>query len=78
MTSLYRRFVHVLEKETTRSGKAIIKRVDSISVDIQIAGSPTLVRNVNVEGEIKSLKSGQVVTIIWVNNRPIVVSTKST
>ena len=66
----------IVRQETKgRIDRAVIHRIDEIAnrVDILLPGSTTVTRNTKVVGGVSQLRIGDSVSLIWVDQRPVVV-----
>lgn len=59
---------------TGQASEAAIHAIDGQRVDIRLSGSSNVLRNVQVMGDPSSLEIGELVPLIWDNERPIVLA----
>lgn len=65
------RIMRIIEKKTPRkSEKGVVFAVDGDRIDVRLRSSSSIIRNIEVSGQISSTEIGDVVTLIWVNDRP--------
>ncbi|MCB2146600.1 MAG: hypothetical protein KQI81_09005 [Deltaproteobacteria bacterium] len=75
MSEIVKRLLKEIDsKSTKKPDKAIIYAVDGNRVDIRMRSSSTVIRNVEVSGSTDNLEPGDEVAIIWLDNRPLVLS----
>jgi hypothetical protein len=60
-----------------KASEASIHAIDGQRVDIRLSGSSNVLRNVQVMGDPSELTVGQLVPLIWDNERPIVLALTS-
>jgi hypothetical protein len=66
----------IIRQETKpRIDRAVVHRIDEIAgrADLLMPGSSTVTRNAKVVGGVAQLKVGDSVSLIWVDQRPVVV-----
>ena len=72
------RLVKKIDKGTVRkSEKATVFAVDGNRIDIRTGSSNAIIRNVEVSGSTDGLEVGDIITIIYVNDRPFALVEKS-
>lgn len=64
----------LVDRRTWKPDRATIVRIDDNTVDIKISGSSNYIRNVTVRGSTRTISVGDILPIIWSENRPVVIS----
>jgi hypothetical protein len=72
-----RQMKNIAKAATWKWDKATVYSIDGNRANIQLGKSPNLIRNVEVAGDISSLLPMSEVSIVWRNNRPVIVGVQS-
>jgi hypothetical protein len=68
-----RRIKNIAKAANWKWDKATIHSIDGDRVNIRLGNSPNLIRNIEVAGDISGLLPTSEVSIVWKNNRPVIV-----